>query len=80
MTNIAENFGKITRQIGADNSAPDSYTGVLIHAYRRKKNKSLKQMSNLWKIDELTLFRIELGYGSLEEINLVLSIICAENQ
>jgi len=80
MANIATSFSSIVNNMDVDTGASGSYWGVLIHAYRRKRNLSLEQMAGLLKIKVDSLLRIECGFGSLEEFKSILSTISSENK
>ena len=78
MVNIAAKFAQIVEKTKENTFSPESALGVFIHAYRRKRNLNLEQLANQWGLDEESLLRIECGYGSPEEIQLILLKIHAE--
>ncbi|MEI7847084.1 MAG: hypothetical protein WCK35_14895 [Chloroflexota bacterium] len=73
MTNIAESFSNIVSKVDEEPVKSGSYLGVLIHAYRRKSNLTLEQQAKFLGMNAESLFKIECGFGSLEEINSFLS-------
>ncbi len=72
---LSTKFGGIIQSISEDSVPSDSYLGVFIHAYRRKQNISRKQLSILCGINEDSILRVEYGFGSKDEIKLILSKI-----
>jgi hypothetical protein len=73
MANQAAKFANIVRKISQDSVPTESYLGVLIHTYRRKRNLNSTQLANQWGMEEESLLRIEYGFGSPEEINFIFS-------
>jgi hypothetical protein len=80
MAIISAKFGDIVKNTGEDSIPWDSYFGVCIYAYRRKRNISRKQLSILWGMSEDGLLRVEYGFGSAEEVKRLLPKIRAENK
>ena len=77
---VTASFGDIIQSISEDSVPSDSYLGVFIHAYRRKRNLSRKQLSILCEMNEDSILRVEYGFGSKDEIKLILSKIQTDNK
>ncbi len=75
MAIISAKFGEIVKSIGEDSVPSDSYFGVFLYAYRRKRCISRKQLSILCGMDEDGILRVECGFGSPDEIRHILSKI-----
>lgn len=65
---ISEQFANIVKIIEKGEFLSDSYLGVLLYKYRRKRNLSRKELARQWGMEEDSLLRIECGYATRDEI------------
>lgn len=73
MSCISKRFKKISKHIQKENTPSESYIGVLLYTFRRRRNLSRKELADQWGMNEAKLLRIECGYASDTEVSFILS-------
>lgn len=73
MSCISKRFKKISKYIQRENTPAESYIGVLLYTYRRRRNLGRKKLAKQWGMNEANLLRIEYGYASDTEVSFILS-------
>jgi hypothetical protein len=68
MSSISEQFANIVRIMKKGEFLSDSYLGVLLYKYRRRRNLSRKELAREWGMEEDSLLRVECGYATRDEI------------
>ncbi len=80
MSSMSEQFENAVKNIKSEKIPSESYIGVLLYTYRRRRNQSRKELEDEWGLDEEKLLRIECGYASGVEACFILSKICTKNK
>jgi len=75
MSTLSEQFTNIVKIIEKGEVLSESYLGVLLYTYRRRRRLSRKELARQWGLDEDSLLRIECGYASRVEVCFILSKI-----